>query len=123
MLRFLIIFGLLASLAAAQTPGPANANDTTRLEFPNADVKDVLAFYEKLTGQRLVLDNSVQGPLNIVASGNIPKDEAVRIIEASLLLNGFTLVPVENSRIVRVIAKEKNPRSNSIPLVLSLIHI
>ena len=41
--------------------------DTT-LQFPNSDVKDVLRFYESLTGKKLVMDNFVSGKVNIFIS-------------------------------------------------------
>ena len=52
---------------------PAGGN-LTRLQFPNTDVKEVLAFYERLTKKRLVIDNQVQGTVNIVIAGEIPAD-------------------------------------------------
>ena len=89
----------------------------TRLQFPNTDVKDVLAFYERLTKKRLIIDNQVQGTVNIVVAGDLPSDEAVRIIEMNLLLNGFTLIPTERGDIIKVIGTGKNSRSAAIPIV------
>lgn len=106
---------------AAAAPAPPAPSVTgasmTRLQFPNTDVKEVLSFYERLTKKRLVLDNQVQGTLNIVVAGEVPIEEAVRIIEISLLLNGFTLVPAETSNIVKVIGAGKSPRSAAIPII------
>ena len=93
------------------------AEKPVRLQFPNTDVKDVLAFYEKLAGVRLVYDNQVVGTVNIVINEDIPRDEAKLIIEINLLLNGFTLVPVANSKIVKVIGIGKSPRTAGIPIV------
>jgi type II secretory pathway component GspD/PulD (secretin) len=88
-----------------------------RLQFPNTDVREVLSFYERLTGKRVVFDNQVQGPVNIVVSGDIAPDEAIRIIEINLLLNGITLIPVEHSNIVKVVGTGKNPRGAAIPII------
>jgi len=88
-----------------------------KLQFPNAEVKGVLEFYERLTRKHLVLDNQVQGTVNIVVPGEISREEAIQIIEINLLLNGFTLVPVERSNIVKVIGVGKNPRSAAIPII------
>src|SRR5260370_29125644 len=46
-------------------PAPANAPATVRLQFPNSDVAKVLHLYEQLTGKKLVMDNFVQGKVNI----------------------------------------------------------
>ncbi len=101
-------------LVPARPPG---ATDLIRLQFPNTDVKEVLSFYERLTKRRLIIDNQVQGTVNIVVAGEVPAEEAVRIIEINLLLNGFTLVPVERSNIVKVIGSGKNPRAAAIPII------
>ena len=83
------------------------------------DLRGILDFYERLTKKRLVYDNTVAGntPITIAVAGEVPPDEAVRIIEISLLLNGITLVPVERSSIVKVIGTGKNPRSAAIPII------
>ena len=125
MRRISPVLGLLcASLAFGQVPAPNNAATAKavggapiRLQFPNTDVKDVLAFYERLTKKRVIIDNQVQGTVNIVVAGDLPPDEAVRIIEINLLLNGFTLVPTDSGNIVKVIGTGKNPRSAAIPIV------
>jgi len=88
-----------------------------RLQFPNSDVVDVLHEYELLTGKKLVMDNFVQGKVNIFIAKDVPRDEAIRIIEMNLLLNGYSLVPVEDSDIVKVIGTGKNPRTTGVPVV------
>jgi len=92
-------------------------SDTVRLQI--TELKGALDFYERLTKKRLVYDSQIAGPTPIVinVAGEIPREEAIRIIEISLLLNGITLVPVERSTIVKVIAAGKNPRSAAIPII------
>ncbi len=108
----------------AGDPGAAAANiGPVRLQFPNSDVKDVLNFYEKLAGVRLVYDNQVVGPVNIVVNDEIPREEAKLIIEINLLMNGFTLVPVEGTRIVKVIGIGKSPRTAAIPIISDELQI
>ena len=78
-------------------------------------MRDVLAYYERLTGKKVIYDNTVQGTVNIVVSAPVSKEEAVRIIEMSLLLNGFTLVPADRG-ILKVVSPAKNPRTTGIPI-------
>lgn len=88
-----------------------------RLTFPNTSVTEILSLYEVLTGKRLVRDSALaQGaPLTIVVPGEVPKSEAIRLIEASLLLNGYTFVPVdENTQ--KILGPTKFPRSEGIPI-------
>jgi type II secretion system protein D len=98
------------------TGTPAATSDMVKLQFPNSDVQDVLRFYEQLTGKRVVADNFVQGKVNITVAGSVPRDEAQRIIEMNLLMNGFSLIPSEPD-IVKVLGPSKNPRASGIPIV------
>ena len=95
--------------------GPAQS-DLVRLQYPNSDVADVLHFYEVLTGKRLVLDNAVQGKVNIFIAEQIPRDEAIKLIEMNLALNGFALIPVE-ANIMEVVGLGKNPRVAPVPII------
>mgnify|MGYP003693773473 CR=1 FL=1 len=42
--------------------------------------------YESLTSKKLVMDNNVQGKVNIFIAKPVPREEAVRIIEMNLAL-------------------------------------
>ncbi len=90
--------------------------DMVKLQFPNSDVDDVLRLYEQLTGKKLVRDNFVQGKVNIFISKDVPKEEAIKIIEMNLLMNGFSLIPADED-IVKVIGTGKNPRTTGVPII------
>ena len=87
-----------------------------KLQFPNSDVADVLRYYEELTDKKMILDNNVVGKVNIFIRKPVTRDEAIRIIEMNLLLNGFSLVPAEGG-IVKVIGTGKNPRTAGVPII------
>ena len=87
-----------------------------KLQFPNSDVDDVLRLYEQLTGKKLVRDNFVQGKVNIFIAKDVPREEAIKIIEMNLLMNGFSLVPADED-IVKVIGTGKNPRTTGVPII------
>ncbi|MDQ2867231.1 MAG: hypothetical protein M3R59_02295 [Verrucomicrobiota bacterium] len=95
---------------------PVPAQDMVTLQYPNADVGDVLRLYETLTNKHIVMDNFVQGKVSIFLSKPVPKDEAIEIIKMNLLMNGFSLVPVPPD-IVKVIGTGKNPRTAGIPII------
>lgn len=86
------------------------------LQYPNSDVTDVLRLYENLTGKRLVMDNTVQGKVNMFIARPIPREEAINIIQMNLLLNGFSLVPAGGD-IVKVIGAGKSPRTAGVPII------
>ena len=117
--------GLLRKLApivvacASALPAPAQnpaLGDMVSLRFPNADVRDVLAQYEILVGKRLIYDNQVQGQVNI----NVPevtKEEAIRIIEITLMMNGYHLVPVDSDpNLIKVTGLARSPRQVAVPV-------
>ena len=99
----------------AVNPSPAGS-DLVKLQFPNSDVDDVLRLYEQLTGKKLVRDNFVQGKVNIFISKDVPREEAIKIIEMNLLMNGFSLIPADED-IVKVIGTGKNPRTTGVPII------
>jgi general secretion pathway protein D len=99
--------------AAAATPNP---QERVKLQFPNSDVQDVLRLYEQLTGKRVIMDNFVQGKVNIFLTSDPTREEAIQIIQVSLLMNGFSLVP-EEPDIVKVIGTGKNPRGQGVPII------
>src|SRR5262249_44375620 len=103
--------------SAAPANPPPGAPQMVRLQFPNSDVADVLHLYEQLTGKKLVMDNFVQGKVNIFIGKDVPRDEAIKIIEMNLLLNGYSLIPSEDSDIVKVIGTGKNPRTTGVPII------
>jgi len=86
-------------------PGPTGiskeedmvAPDT--IQFPNNPVSDFLRIYEKLKEVPLILDATLlAGGANLSLSLNQPvsREEAIRLIESTLLLNGYAFIAVDN---------------------------
>src|SRR6266704_3127245 len=109
-------------------PPPANAAvppatpATVRLQFPNSDIVDVLHLYEQLTGKKLVMDNFVQGKVNIFIAKDVSRDEAIKIIEMSMALNGISLVPAGRD-LTDVVGAGQNPRKAPVPIISDLADI
>ncbi len=101
---------------------PPNAPAMVRLQFPNSDVVDVLHLYEQLTGKKLVMDNFVQGKVNIFIAKDVSREEAIKIIEMSMSLNGISLVPAGRD-LVDVVGAGQNPRKAPVPIVSDLADI
>ena len=108
--------------AEAEAPAPPGAPAMVRLQFPNSDVVDVLHLYEQLTGKKLVMDNFVQGKVNIFIAKDVSRDEAIKIIEMSMALNGISLVPAARD-IVDVVGAGQNPRKAPVPIISDLADI
>lgn len=105
-----------------EAPPPANAPPLVRLQFPNSDIVDVLHLYEQLTGKKLVMDNFVQGKVNIFIAKDVSREEAIKIIEMSMALNGISLVPAGRD-IMDVVGAGQNPRKAPVPIVSDLADI
>src|SRR5207237_5920111 len=106
----------------ADPPAPANAPATVRLQFPNSDVVDVLHLYEQLTGKKLVMDNFVQGKVNIFIAKDVSREEAIKIIEISMALNGISLVPAGRD-IVDVVGAGQNARKAPVAIICDMADI
>jgi len=100
-------------------PQPAtSSNETISIQFPHTSVAEVLTVYEKLTGKRIIRDSNLAGPeLSIMVADPVPQGEAISLIESSLLLNGYTLIPVDG-KTVKILGPSRPPRSEGLPLYL-----
>jgi type II secretion system protein D len=113
----------MANPPPAEAPAPPpNAPAMVRLQFPNSDVVDVLHLYEQLTGKKLVMDNFVQGKVNIFIAKDVSREEAIKIIEMSMSLNGISLVPAGRD-LLDVVGAGQNPRKAPVPIVSDLADI
>lgn len=90
-------------------PGGAGSNivgDRVSLQFPLNPVNDILNIYERLIEKPIVKDSSIfNGPqVSLVTPSDVSKVEAIRLIEAALLVNGYVLVvEPENDKQVKVL--------------------
>lgn len=118
--RLLACFLLAAAFAATKLPGQAPPGDTVNLQFPGTSIFEVLVTYEQLTGKKLIRDSNLAGPnLTIMVSQPVSRQEAIRLIESSLLLNGYSLVPVDETTL-KVLGPSRAPRTEGLPLVTSV---
>ena len=103
--------------APAPVPGSPGGEPTTPLQFLDSDIKDVLALYEKWTGRRLIYNTQLTGPIRISITGQVPQSEAIKLVEMTLLMNGFNILPTEDPKIWKVTGVGMNPKSAGIPFV------
>ena len=80
------------------TPGEGETftitGDMVMMQFAANPVADILAIYEKLTGLTLIKDTNIfeGAQISLVTPKPVAKDEAIKLIEASLLTNGYAIV-------------------------------
>jgi|GEM_PF-382579 len=112
----------VTNLPSRQATSFSNATSPTgekliRLDYQNTDVKDVLNFYQQLTGVKFIFNTQLMGGITI-NSMEVPKSEAIKIIELSLQINGVYIEPVDGEPgIMRVSAMNQTPRPLGIPFI------
>lgn len=84
-------------------PGSTVNGDRVSLQFPLNPVNDILNIYERLIEKPIVKDSSIfNGPqVSLVTPAEVSRQEAIRLIEAALLVNGYVLVvdPEDKSKV------------------------
>jgi general secretion pathway protein D len=86
-------------------PPAGPIGDRVSLQFPLNPVNDILNIYERLINKPIVKDSSIfEGPqVSLVTPSEVSRDEAIRLIEAALLVNGYVLVSEPEDESVKVL--------------------
>ena len=71
-----------------ETPEPA-----VTIDFDEVDIPVFVKFISELTGKNFVIDKGVRGKVTIISPNKISVDEAYKVFESVLEVNGFTAVP------------------------------
>lgn len=101
------------------TPAPAGDNGPTTgsISFPNSPVGDVIAYYELITGKKVIRDNNLNNAtVTIFAAKPMPKEQAAQFIESALLLNGIALVPTGDDTLKALNTSNRKPVAEVVPL-------
>jgi len=97
--------------------------ENVSLTFPRNSVLDILSFYETLTGKRIIRDSNLAGnELSILIAKPVTREDAIAIIESSLLMNNYSIVPVDNQT-VKILGPSRAPRTEGLPLYNSLAEL
>lgn len=96
LLFALALGALILATCHAQQGLPSDDSATIKVNFPSTPVQAIIPFYTQITGKKIILDSALQGePLRIIAPQPLTRREAVAFIEATLLLNGYAIIPVD----------------------------
>jgi len=96
--------------AGGVTDGTAPGKDFVLIQFPNYDLTEILLYYEEWTGKKVIRDANIEGvKVTIETTGELPKEQAIRYLEASLLLNGYAFVPAGPGLVKILAADAKRP--------------
>ncbi|MFV0438374.1 MAG: type II secretion system secretin GspD [Desulfopila sp.] len=77
--------------AGAEESRAAGTRQVT-IDFDNVDIRLFIKYISELTGKNFVIDKAVQGNVTILSPTKISDEEAYRVFESVLEVNGFTTV-------------------------------
>jgi general secretion pathway protein D len=105
---FMILF-LLVLFISIPSPWAQRREERISIDFHEADIGAVIKFISELTGKNFVVDSKVKGKVTVIAPTKITIEEAYRMFESILEVEGYTTVPA--GKAIKIIpsreAKEK----------------
>ncbi len=105
------------SSAPNLTPPPGGGDDTIIIQYPNTPLTQILLDYEEWTGLKIIRDANIESvTVTIETTGELPKEQAIRYLEASLLLNGYAFVPAGPGLVKILAADAKRPSTEGTQL-------
>lgn len=107
--------GASADPASALSQTIRMEGDKIVLQFPSNPVMDMLSIYELLTGVTLIKDtNILEGaPVSLATPRAVEKSEAIKLIEATLLTNGYAIVMEPDGKSARILPA-RNQGANAV---------
>lgn len=89
--------------------------DQVMMQFATNPVADILAIYEKLTGLTLIKDTNIfeGAQISLITPKPVPKEEAIKLIEASLLTNGYAIVTEPGGKSAKILPA-RNQSANAV---------
>jgi general secretion pathway protein D len=110
----MILFLLVLSISIP-SPWAQRREERISIDFHDADIRAVVKFISELTGKNFVVDSKVKGKVTVIAPTKITIEEAYRMFESILEVEGFTTVPA--GKAIKIIpsreAKEKGIEATS----------
>ncbi len=85
-------------------------SDERIIQYSNYPLTQLLIEYEEWTGLKVIRDVNIESVnVTIETTGTLPNDQAIRYLEASLLLNGYAFVPAGPGFVKLLAADAKRP--------------
>ncbi|MGA1825804.1 MAG: type II secretion system secretin GspD [bacterium] len=85
-------------------------SDAIKMDFNNADIRQLINFISDVTGKNFLVDNSVKGRVTVVSSSPIPKEEVYSVFESILEMKGFSAIPAGN--VIKIVTTREAPQRN-----------
>jgi len=82
--------------AEEKTASPETSENKSQrfitIDFDNVDIRLFIKYISELTGKNFIIDKTVKGTVSIISPTRISEDEAYRVFESVLSVNGFTTI-------------------------------
>lgn len=89
----LLLLTLLAAAPCMRPDAGAAPAGNISMDFKNVEIHVLIKFISELTGKNFIVDRNVGGRVTIYSPTKITVEEAYKVFESVLTVNGFTVVP------------------------------
>ena len=123
-LLMIVMFFCLTTVVHGQTQTQVrpktrgDSNKTISMDFDQVDIKVFIKFISELTGKNFVIDDKVRGKVTILSPSKISVEEAYKVFESVLEVNGYTTVPA--GKVIKIVpsveARQKSVELRREPL-------
>ena len=121
-LLIVVMVFCLTTIVHGQTEKRADtrggSNKSISMDFDQVDIKVFIKFISELTGKNFVIDDKVRGKVTILSPSKISVDEAYKVFESVLEVNGYTTVP--SGKVIKIVpsveARQKSVELRRAPL-------
>jgi general secretion pathway protein D len=96
ILFFLIIVSGLGVTQDIGVSGTSADTELVSMDFDNVDLRVIIKYMSELTGKNFIINSGVKGTATVMSPTKIPLDEAYKVLESILIVNGYTTVPSDN---------------------------
>ncbi|MDE0285194.1 MAG: hypothetical protein OXN26_11680, partial [Gammaproteobacteria bacterium] len=107
LLRYLCLCSVLATVSAAGTAQDIN------FDFEEAELRAVIQAVAEFTGRNFLVDPSVNGTVTVVAPEPLTEEEAYRVFQSVLEVNGY--VTVEADGVTKIVPQDKGKLEGVFP--------
>ncbi|MEW6262537.1 MAG: type II secretion system secretin GspD [Thermodesulfobacteriota bacterium] len=110
-LGLLILVFLASNLEAARVSEAAGKgaagqrSGKVAIDFRDADIRVVAKFISEITGKNFVFDSDVKEKVTVFSPTEVTADEAYRLFETVLKVNGYTTVPSDG--VIKIVSSKK----------------
>jgi len=79
--------------APAGDAASQSAQKSVIMDFDGVDIRTFIKFISELTGKNFIVGDEVRGEVTILSPESVTVDEAFKVFQSVLEVNGFTIVP------------------------------